>query len=96
MTANAGFSLTNSMLFYLNKTGKSKIASTCLTLLLNLLFQLKPQDVTLLPLEDQGKIQKIYGGIKLVETHFGEPAMENRLAAFKKLRCKLIFADQPV
>ena len=30
-------------------------------------------------LEKQGKIEKIYGGIKITDTNFGEPKIENRL-----------------
>ena len=43
-------------------------------------------------LEKQGKIQKIYGGIKLAETYSGEPLMQNRME--NKLEIKEIIGKK--
>lgn len=43
----------------------------------NISIETVRRDINLL--EKQGKIEKIYGGIKLVDTNFGEPKIENRM-----------------
>lgn len=40
-------------------------------------------------LEKQGKIQKIYGGIKLAETYSGEPLMQNRMGSKLNIKEKI-------